>query len=129
MEDDTSMINWALIYSIAVFFDLVGALLSFFAIGLIVNRVIDLLLGPAFALWFYVTGIKGWGWRLLVGDISKELPIFGDFTPDWTIAIYFIRKKHLATIAGKSSVEDTGQGFGPTQEAQALNEYSEQVNY
>ena len=89
------MINWFLIYSVAIFLDFVGYLIGFLGVGLIFGRIISFLAGPSFALWFYLTGIKSWGWRLLIGDITEEIPLLGDFLPAWTLTIWRIHKKNL----------------------------------
>lgn len=113
--------NWFLIYSFAVFLDLIGFLTGVLGVGLVLNRIIDLFAGPAFAFWFLVTGVKGWGWRLITGAIFEEIPFLGDFLPGWTITVWRISKKN-----SELESEESELNLSPATEgiAEYSNDYS-----
>lgn len=96
--------NWFLIFSVAIFIDVVCFLLGFLGIGLIVSRVISFFVGATFAFWFLITGVKGWGWRLIAGSAGEVIPVLGDFLPIWTVTVWRIHQKQPQSATGDAPV-------------------------
>ncbi len=94
-EDKISNIEWGFAIGVAVFIDLIQALLALLLIGLILNRFITVIVWLSAYLWLKISGVKRFGKILTSGGVLEVIPILGAF-PFWTGAIIAIMIKEKA---------------------------------
>lgn len=91
-ESRISNIEWGLLFGAYVLMDSLQFLLDFFAIGLLVNRYIDIVAGGALLLYLKLRGVLDSRITLLIcaSFVAEEIPIV-DIAPFWTFDIWKIR--------------------------------------
>lgn len=104
-----------LMLCLAGFFDAIQALLSFFAIGVVISPFISIFAGITFWFWFSVYGISFFDWKrfgaLLGGGVAELIPVV-DMLPFWIGAVWYIIgttkiKEVASTIPGGKTLINT----------------------
>ena len=91
-------VNWYLVYGAAICLDVTQAILEYLAIGIIFGRILTLLATMSFAFYFYITSVRGWGFRLFGLAGTETIPLIGDLLMllpiEWTILVWRIHKQN-----------------------------------
>ncbi len=124
--------SWIFIYIVAILLDIVLICLEYVGIGIVLDRLINLLAGMAFAFYFIITGTSGWFWRLIADEAVEVLPIIGDISkiipvPVWTITVWRIQRANLSNKT-EESVENTREEILEEQRQQDELTYEDGVS-
>ena len=107
--------SWFLIFSAAIFVDLLQMLLEWLAVGIIFGRVVNLLATASFAFVFTVMGLKDWMFPLFGLGIGEEVPFIGDILMmvpgEWLLVIWRIYTKNRPSIE-ETTEENQSEGGG-----------------
>lgn len=119
-----SKTRWAIFYAVIIFVDIVQVLLDLVAIGVVLNRVIDVVVAFLLPFFLHISGVK-------MTDMKKILSIFAAFgfelmpgvdaLPLWTLDLFVIHsiskgeeklKKTMPTVLeGVRRIAKTGEGL------------------
>lgn len=78
--------EWWLVVGAVGCIDLIQFILDFFAIGILVNRFIDIIVGMSLGLYFWMRGVKMDSKKVLTligAFVAEEVPVL-DAAPLWT---------------------------------------------
>ncbi|MBI5126285.1 MAG: hypothetical protein HZA80_00770 [Candidatus Taylorbacteria bacterium] len=92
--------KWFILYVISGFVDLLQIILDFFAIGIVINRVIDIFLGLGLPIYLHLNGIPMFETKNLMLYISvfigEEIPLV-DALPLWTFEVWRMHKNYITS--------------------------------
>lgn len=85
-----SKVGWFILLGLTIIIDIVQIILDFFAIGIIVNRIIDIVVGFCLPLYFWIKGISLTNWKRLAaitgGFVLEAIPGL-DALPLWSAEV------------------------------------------
>ena len=87
-----SNVEWGLVIGAVVVVDAIQLFLNAFAIGILVNRFIDIVVGMALALYFWAREVKMNAKKvlsLIASFVGEEIPVL-DTLPLWTLDVILI---------------------------------------
>jgi hypothetical protein len=85
-------IEWGLVIGAVVLVDLVQLWLNVYVVGVLINRLIDIVVGMALPFYFWIRGVKLNSKKVLsiiATFVGEEIPVF-DSLPLWTLDVLLI---------------------------------------
>lgn len=114
--------KWGLLYLFAGFVDILQLILNFFAVGIAINRFIDVAIGIGIPGFLHLNGIKISDNMVLYLSIflGEQIPLV-DSLPLWTLEVWRLQKSNPSQAQASSSIEgEEGQATNTSQDQNGI---------